>query len=400
MKKNNEGISIIIPVYNSEKYLDRCLTSVLTQTYQEIELVIVDDGSTDDSWEICKRYAENDSRITLIHQENKGIIWARSVGIRNAKYDIIGFVDSDDWIEKNMYESLMKIMTSYKCDMVSSGIIHDYEERNYCEVKYDHYEEGLYCNLTRDIYPTMLWIDKKQDFGLYCNLVNKLFKKNIFIEIYNELDTRVFYGEDALAFYSYMLKCEKIYVIKKAYYHYLIRCDSMSRRKDERIILNTYYLFKGLEMAFSTNEKCKYSLMRQLRSYILHVESYSLYQIFNINTNVLVDDRWYDKFIGTKIALYGAGDYGILTYQYLQKEIKCEIVVWVDKAPEGKNELCLHDIYSPDVLKQYEYDYILIGIKSRKSANEILDELTNKYQISSDIILWNEPQIASVYNYL
>ena len=99
-------ISVIIPVYNVCNYLDRCIQSVLTQTYKDLEIILVDDGSTDESGKLCDIYKERDERIIVIHQKNQGVSCARNAGINIASGEYIGFVDADDYIEKNMYEEL------------------------------------------------------------------------------------------------------------------------------------------------------------------------------------------------------------------------------------------------------------------------------------------------------
>ena len=103
-------ISIIVPVYNAEKYLSRCIDSILRQTFADFELILVNDGSSDKSKEICEKYLESDPRIKLINQENSGVSAARNTGLDNASGEYIGFVDSDDFIEKNMYEELYNIL--------------------------------------------------------------------------------------------------------------------------------------------------------------------------------------------------------------------------------------------------------------------------------------------------
>ena len=112
-------ISIIIPVYNSEKYLNECICSCIEQTYDNIEIVLVDDGSLDNSLEICKSYGMKDSRVKTIHQPNAGVSAARNTGLRNAKGDYIFFLDSDDEIYSNSIELLLKDMIKYEADIVS-----------------------------------------------------------------------------------------------------------------------------------------------------------------------------------------------------------------------------------------------------------------------------------------
>ena len=101
-------ISIIVPVYNTQEYLPRCIDSILDQSYKNLDIILINDGSTDSSGEICDRYAETDARIQVIHQANAGVSFARNIGLDNARGDWIGFVDSDDWIKPEMYAELLK----------------------------------------------------------------------------------------------------------------------------------------------------------------------------------------------------------------------------------------------------------------------------------------------------
>ena len=114
-------ISIIIPVYNAEKYLDRCLKSVVSQTYQNLEIIVVDDGSTDQSWDIIEKFASTDSRIIKIQQENVGVSAARNRGLEIANGDFIGFVDADDEILPDMYEFLLSNALKYNADISHCG---------------------------------------------------------------------------------------------------------------------------------------------------------------------------------------------------------------------------------------------------------------------------------------
>ena len=114
----NSLISVIVPVYNAKKYLDRCIQSIINQKYKELEIILVDDGSKDNSLEICKSYADKDNRIQVIHKENAGVSAARNTGIEAASGDFIAFVDSDDYIDENMYFNMMQKASEYNCDLV------------------------------------------------------------------------------------------------------------------------------------------------------------------------------------------------------------------------------------------------------------------------------------------
>ena len=116
-------ISIIIPVYNSDKYLKRCINSILKQTFIDLEIILVDDGSTDNSLKICEAYQKQDDRIRVIHKENGGSTSARKAGVQIARGEYIAFVDSDDWIEEIFFERLYDEAKIHKTDIVASGCV-------------------------------------------------------------------------------------------------------------------------------------------------------------------------------------------------------------------------------------------------------------------------------------
>lgn len=118
----DEKISIIVPVYNAEKYLKKCINSITNQTYSNLEIILINDGSTDNSGNMCDEFAKKDERIVVIHKKNEGLSATRNVGIERATGKFIGFVDSDDYIEKDMYETLYKEITTYDADISSISI--------------------------------------------------------------------------------------------------------------------------------------------------------------------------------------------------------------------------------------------------------------------------------------
>ena len=119
--EQNPLISVIVPVYNVEAWLPRCGDSILSQTYENLEILLVDDGSTDDSGLICEEYAKKDTRIRVIHKENGGLSSARNSGLDAASGEYIGFVDSDDWIEPEMYAEMLSLMLKSDAQIVCAG---------------------------------------------------------------------------------------------------------------------------------------------------------------------------------------------------------------------------------------------------------------------------------------
>lgn len=115
-------ISVIVPVFKVEKFLSKCIESILNQTYTDIEVILVDDGSPDKCGEICDLYAQRDKRVKVIHKENGGQASARNAGLEIATGDYISFIDSDDWIDKDMYEELLRVAKSTDADIVGGGV--------------------------------------------------------------------------------------------------------------------------------------------------------------------------------------------------------------------------------------------------------------------------------------
>lgn len=137
--KNNIAVSIIVPVYNAERDLEKCLDSVVNQTLQNVEIILVDDGSTDGSSEICKSYAEKDERIIYFYKENEGLAAARQDGMERSNGEYVGFVDSDDWLELNMYERMYSVAKEENADVVFCNAFFDE-----CKKDKIYLEPGVY----------------------------------------------------------------------------------------------------------------------------------------------------------------------------------------------------------------------------------------------------------------
>lgn len=395
---DNPLLSIIVPMYNAENTIADCIESILKQTFKQFELILVDDGSQDNTLNICQVYEKKDSRIILIpFNKNRGLISARKAGVQAAKARLIGFVDSDDWIENNMYSSLMKVQAIDDCDLVSSGIYRDYVDEKYTTELLDNFQEGFYCDLPKEIYPTMLFDDEAGTFGIFCTLVNKLYKKEIIESVYENIDTRVFYGEDCLTLFSYIMKSSNLYILRKSFYHYNIRKNSMCGTKDQRLLTNTYYLFDGLQKAFDTKTKYKYILQRQLKKYILGIELNTLEKLYNISPFTLGTYKYsYENLNNNKVILYGAGNSSESLYKYLIKKCNCDVVAWVDKYPSGKDIKVLHEILPVNSIINMDYDYIVIAVLNEKLAMSIKKELVELYNLDEKKIIWEKVEYSNL----
>ena len=151
--KNNIAVSVIVPVYNAEKYLFKCLDSIVNQTLKNIEIIIIDDGSTDGSSEICKKYASEDNRIIYYKKENEGLAAARQDGMERASGEYIGFVDSDDWIELNMYERMYEKASEESADIVFCNCFFNDSETDRIHLKPGIYDRN---GIEKEILPRSL----------------------------------------------------------------------------------------------------------------------------------------------------------------------------------------------------------------------------------------------------
>ena len=230
---NNNLISVIVPVYNLENYIERCLKSIQNQTYSNIEIIVVDDGSIDDSWNVINRIAKEDNRIIPIHKENGGVSSARMLGLANANGEWIGFVDGDDEIEEDMYEVLINNAFECNADISHCGykmIFNDGRITSFYDTKVKKIQDN-----------TTGVIDLLEGDLIEPGLCNKLYKKSLFEDI--ELDTNIKINEDLLLNY-YLFKNSQLSIFEDlTKYHYLIRDNSASRSK-----LNDYKIYDPIRV--------------------------------------------------------------------------------------------------------------------------------------------------------
>lgn len=232
--KNNELISVIIPVFNTEKYLVRCLNSVLIQSYTNLEIILIDDGSMDKSYEICKKYANLDKRIKVIKQENGGASKARNKGISIAKGKYIGFVDSDDIIDKDMFKILYNNMINYNADLSICEVT-----RFNTEPIFNHSNETKIYNKEEAL--KVLLEDKK-----ICSYsVNKLCKKELIKNIkYPEGKLQ----EDVGTIYKFITNANKIVYTDSKLYGYFTRPGSVTKTLKKDFI---YDYFEMIEKRYN-----------------------------------------------------------------------------------------------------------------------------------------------------
>ncbi len=220
-------ISVIIPVYNIEKYLSQCVESIISQTYEDLEIILIDDGSTDTSPLICDKLADKDQRVIVIHKANGGAASARNAGLRRATGDCLAFVDSDDYLEVDTLSILAGVMSGTGADIVECAFTNEFLDKTVDTISFTEEiefstTEYLKCFLIN-------WA-----CGLACN---KLFKKEVLKGVFYEEGHQI---DDEFFTYQGVLNATKIVYVPKVLYHYRMRASSVMRDKSagERMLLD------------------------------------------------------------------------------------------------------------------------------------------------------------------
>lgn len=222
-------ISIVVPCYNCEETLEMCVQSLTNQTYGDFEIILVDDGSTDATGILCDRLMEKNQRIQVIHQKNMGLMAAWKRGVAQASGEYVIFVDSDDWIERDLLEKLQEIINNTGVDVISYGIMLDYSDgRSAC--RDNHIREGYYdkAAIEKEIWPFYFGIDRMGTMAILPSRCNKAVKKELLIKNINMLKDSLSIGEDDVTSFMLILDADSLYNVKEYYaYHYCRRAGSM-----------------------------------------------------------------------------------------------------------------------------------------------------------------------------
>ena len=341
-------ISIIVPVYKVEQYLERCLQSVIHQTYQNLQIIIIDDGSPDNCGKICDHYAKLDSRIEVIHKENEGLSVARNLGISKAKGRYIGFVDSDDWIDKHMYEHMYQIITEKKADVCICNFYNVIAEENKIKNANKGIQEYNKIQILREIL-----LDKIIQSYAW----NKLYKREVFHDVVYPVGKK--YEDIGTTFYL-LEKCNKIVVTGEPEYYYFNREDSIVNHNTEQTILDYMELVNN---RYDYIEK-KYKELRKYNEYYL-----------------------------TKILLTAYADASKLENmgEQLKKELR-----QMNKKVKGivqKNE---KEIYSFFGKKQQKQLTDLLSLNEKKTRKKKLITTTHEAVVNPTITLSMDPQLGSI----
>ena len=250
--------SIIVPIYKVEKYLNKCIDSILNQTYQDFELILVDDGSPDNCPQICDEYAEKDKRVRVIHKNNAGLVAARNTGIKAAKGEYVCYVDGDDWILDNLLQTVWdKAISKYDVEMVVYSAVRQFTDTQ--EQIPKAVPEGLYNKnkLKTDVYPYMMY-DSRKTFctGLIFPVAwNKIFKRDFLLKHYCK-EERIRMGEDNAFIFECLYASENVFFCDDILYIYnQLNVESMVHSYDSNRFDNNKLLTGYIEKRMGKKDK-------------------------------------------------------------------------------------------------------------------------------------------------
>lgn len=216
-EQENSLITVIVPVYKVEKYLNRCVDSILAQTYTNFECILVDDGSPDNSPVICDEYAKKDNRVRVIHKVNGGVSSARNAGLDVAKGEWVCFVDSDDWVEKNYLEVMTSAAGKYKCDLVVCGINEQLKSGKF--IKRSYFSKNYLCKSHSEVLKIFCFLRKKpENVSSLHSPFNKLYKSSLLNGVRFRTDIKM--GEDYLFNLAYFDTDGSMFLLSECLYNY------------------------------------------------------------------------------------------------------------------------------------------------------------------------------------
>lgn len=389
IKNNNPLVSVIVPIYKIDRYLGLCIESIINQTYKNLEIILVDDGSPDRCPEICDLYATKDSRIKVIHKTNGGLVSARKAGLAVSTGQYVGYVDGDDWIESNYYEKMIMAIQESDSDIVISGQSRDlfttssHIRSNIPSGKY----EG---NNLRLLKQNMMSYGDFFRIGITTYVWNKLFKQDLLFKHQNSVDNLITIGEDAAVTYPYLMECDSVCIIDDCGYHYRQREDSMLKK-------NSSFSKEavGLKILCNHLKECsepyssEYEYSRQIEDFVLGI---CIMRSGGVIKEIQDGHTPYSKdFFGKNIVIWSAGTFGQQLCSRIKERNYCNIVGWIDADYQEYRRCCLN-VDPIDAIINMKYDYVLLATVNGYMADSIKSMLVWKGVDEEKILTVECPQ--------
>jgi len=387
-------ISIIIPIYNVDAYLFQCVDSVLKQTYRDLEIILVNDGSTDKSQEICESFRKSDSRVLVITKPNGGLVSARKAGLRAAKGNYIFYLDGDDWLDLDCLYKYYSCAILHDVDIVLGNFKREFLG-NYVLVQ-NSISSGLYDKnqMKLEVYPKMIYDGNFFQHGIRTYSWGKLYKRDVIEKLQAAIPNEIIVGEDAALIYPAIYRSNKIFIMDYAGCNYRQRSNSILKtvsldysREINGLQLLTSFLTKHLDLS---DEKSNF--LKQLKVYFM--------SLVVIRTGAFLGDQSLsEKFSlygvlkpGTKVCLYNSGSFGQHVYKSIQLNKNLNFAGWCDEDHIESAMLGL-PVNSPNEIKLWNFDVLLIAsldFNSTNVAREYFQRIGIKNEKIRTISLSNE----------
>ena len=393
-------ISIVIPVYNVQENLKKCIDSIQKQTYQKIEIIIIDDGSTDGSPSLCDQMQQQDSRISVFHKENRGVVSARKMGLEKAQGEYSLLIDSDDWIEPNMVAELYQAALEYEADIVTSGYYREYAG-TYAKVT-DGIEEGVYGSLESKRYlcQNLIYCGNTDRKGILGSLCCKLIRTSLLRKVHLELCESISRGEDSAVVYAACIQAKTVVITHNIYYHYAIRAGSAVYSSDKYFFKNINEVYIFLKDIFKKSNY-KEILLVQLDRFMLQLIFLGINYWFDFNKKIAIPYYDFDRRAikeNKKVVIYGAGQVGQAFYKQICADGCYKLTGWVDQNYIHYRQQGLN-VSEVSLLVHWDYDYIILALKRKDMADMVKQNLMEQYGLDANKLLWLEPvSIIEKYN--
>ncbi len=387
-------LSVIVTIYNKKRYLKRCVESILSQNVSDMDIILVDDGSSDGSEIICDEFSTNDDRITVFHKQNGGASSARRAGLKEAVGDYILFVDADDWIEDGSIGNLIERLERSGADIVTGEwILHD-SDTVICDI--GNLPEGMYVDGINKKWfaANMIYSDKVDRCGINGTLNTKIIRRELLKKVYDLFPLGIVYAEDDFMAYACMAKATSVEVTHVPLYHYEMHYDSVSHSK-----INTFLgdLEKGYHFYVDIiKENPNYSAYKkQMEVFVQRALYFGIEKYMGFETDSVIS--WYACNTdgipkGSRIILYGAGKVGKCYHRQFINDNAYSVIGWLDKEYESYR-IEGYDVDSIEMLSNMNnMDIIVIAVADARKAESISDQIVNEYGIEKSRIYWRKPE--------
>lgn len=340
-------LSVIVPVYGEAEYLDQCISSIVNQSYQHLEIILVDDGSPDECPDICDKWAAKDKRVVVIHKKNGGLVSARKVGMEASHGSYIGYVDGDDWVDADYYSNLVEKIEHCGADVVTCGYSKELFGKSIrCS---NPLPPGVYSReiLEKEVFPRMMY-DDSIAMGCVCTYVwNKLFKRELIYSHQMNVDDEIVVGEDSICVYPTLMDCSVLVVSEQGGYHYRQRMNSLLRNVNNNgngiKRLKTFY--KCFDKVAVHEGKPEWKIGEQLKQYYICQLMMMVDSLYCVCPKLGAEFPFFDVKENEHIIVYSAGAFGIHLYNHYRNSQYVELVAWAD----------------PDYLQYSQSDYAVIS---------------------------------------